>query len=206
VTAHECYNAAAETIAMQLDHETQRDVAQAARDVCHAAALFRPRDARGNGMRVLVTAAGKLGFVGAVPGRGYVYAPAHPRVGPWPPIPEVWISIANRVAGPHPWDSAILNWYAQGTALGWHRDQSERDTSLPIVTISLGWSASWAVRADEDAPIYRCPLHSGDVTLLAGESRMWLHTIERIKDTGYPMLGRAPVENGRLSITLRVAG
>jgi len=101
------------------------------------------------------------------------------------------------------WDSAIINWYDPEAALGWHRDQAELDRSLPIVTISLGDAASWAIREGPGQPISRCRLESGDVTLLAGITRPWLHTIERIIPA--PLL--SPLQTrGRVSITVRVAG
>lgn len=104
---------------------------------------------------------------------------------------------------PSNWDSAIINWYDEDAALGWHRDLAERDRTLPIVTISLGDACSWAIRADESSPVSRCRLESGDVTVLAGPSRGYLHTVERI--IAAPLL--SPLKaRGRLSITLRCAG
>ena len=152
-------------------------------------------------MRVRVTSAGTLGWGGD--GGSYTYAPRDPHGNPWPPIPDLWREVADRVAGPQPWDCAIVNWYDSDASLGWHRDLGERDRSKPIVTISLGDAAAWAVRLDEDAPISRARLESGAVTLLAGRTRMALHTIERV--IAAPMFSplRRP---GRVSITLRVAG
>lgn len=171
-----------------------------AREVCLHAPLVRPKTPNGLDMRVRVTAAGQLGWVGD---GAYRYDPLHSSGRPWPPIPPRWREIADAVAGPHPWDSAILNWYDPEASLGWHRDLAEQNRSLPIVTISLGDACSWAIRADDESPITRCRLESGDVTLLAGRTRLYLHTVERIISS--PLLSplRRP---GRISITLRVAG
>ena len=104
-----------------------------------------------------------------------------------------------------PWDSAIINWYPPGSSLGWHRDIHEADRTLPIVTISLGDACSWAIRADEESPVCRCRLETGHITLLAGEKRLWLHTVERVIPA--PMFSPLGTRTrGRLSITIRVAG
>lgn len=196
---------AAETVVEQLDRHVQDRLIADARKIIGAAPLVRPTTPGGTPMRVRVTAAGELGWVGD---GAYRYDP-HQRDGrPWPEIPDLWRGIADRAAGRHPWDSAILNWYDPGAALGWHQDRAEADHSLPIVTISLGDAASWAVAPDLDdgerGEPSRVRLDSGAVTLLAGESRMYWHTIERLIPA--PLLSPFGATRGRLSITLRVAG
>jgi len=170
------------------------------RDVCTASPLVRPQTPNGLDMRVRVTSAGRLGWVGD--GR-YRYSETD-RVGrPWAAMPREWSDLADEVAGPHPWDSAIVNWYDADASLGWHRDRSEVDLSLPIVTISLGDACSWAVRLEDDEPVSRVRLESGAVTLLAGPLRSALHTVERI----IPAELFSPLSvRGRISITIRVAG
>lgn len=193
-------NLAIESVVGQLDFETQRELVDQVRAVCKVSPLVRPHTPNGLPMRVRVTAAGMLGWVGD---GEYRYSATDSRGELWPAIPEPWVDIADRFAGPHRWDCAIINWYDPDASLGWHRDQSEVDRSLPIVTISLGDACSWAVRLDEDSPISRTRLDSGAVTLLAGPTRMALHTVERIIPS--PMF--SPLKSrGRVSITLRVAG
>jgi alkylated DNA repair protein (DNA oxidative demethylase) len=101
------------------------------------------------------------------------------------------------------WDCAIINWYEPGASLGWHRDLAERNYELPIVTISLGDECSWAIRMDEGSPVHRCRLPSGSVTVLEGQTRLALHTVERIIPS--PLLSPLGATRGRVSITLRVA-
>jgi alkylated DNA repair protein (DNA oxidative demethylase) len=150
-------------------------------------------------MRVRVSAAGQVGWVGD---GAYRYDQAQKNGAPWPPIPTGWSSLADEVAEKHPWDCAIINWYDQDASLGWHADLSEKDKTKPIVTISLGDACSWAVRKDEGSQIYRTRLESGAVTVLRGETRLWLHTVERIIPS--PLFSPLKVR-GRISITLRVA-
>lgn len=177
--------------------EQQRWI-ETVRDVCSGSPLVRPRTPNGLAMRVRVTSAGRLGWVGD--GR-YRYSETDSNGHPWPAMPREWSDLADEIAGPHPWDSAIVNWYDADASLGWHRDQSEVDLSLPIVTISLGDACSWAVRLDDDEPVSRVRLESGAVTLLAGPLRSALHTVERIipAELFSPLAVR-----GRISI--RVAG
>lgn len=211
---------ARDTVVEHLEPHVQARLVEEVRGVLRGAPLVRPSTPGGAPMRVQVSAAGELGWVGD---GAYRYDP-HQRDGrPWPPIPALWTAIASRVAGRHPWDSAIVNWYDSGAALGWHRDLAEGDITLPIVTISLGDAASWAIAAErwssgpggtftpDGAPLLvdkidrvsRVRLESGDVTLLAGESRLYWHTIERI----IPAPLFSPLAHpGRVSITLRVAG
>jgi alkylated DNA repair protein (DNA oxidative demethylase) len=118
-------------------------------------------------------------------------------------MPQAWLELANEIGGDLPWDSAIINWYDENASLGWHQDLNEADLSQPIVTISLGDACSWAIREDKGAPISRIRLESGAVTLLAGPTRGYFHTVERI----IPAPLFSPLqEPGRISVTIRVAG
>lgn len=191
---------ARDTVVERLSPAVQVTIVAQTKAILGKAPLVRPTTPNGIPMRVRVSAAGDLGWVGD---GAYRYDAAQRDGRPWPAMPALWRTIADRAAGPHPWDSAIINWYEEGAALGWHRDMAESDRSLPIVTISLGDACSWAIRAHDDAPISRCRLESGDVTLLAGPTRDYLHTVERIIPT--PLF--SPIDKrGRISITLRVAG
>lgn len=165
-----------------------------------SAPLVRPRTPNGLPMRVRVSAAGKYGWVGD---GAYRYDDKQKTGKPWPAIPDRWLELANDVAGQQSWDSAIINWYEPDASLGWHADESERDTSLPIVTISLGDACSWAIREREGTKIFRSRLESGAITVLRDKTRSWFHTVERIIPS--PLF--SPLKNrGRISVTLRVAG
>ena len=171
------------------------------RDICRSAPLVRPRTAHTRqAMKVRVTAAGELGWVGD--GR-YRYERLDSRGRPWPPLPESWRALASRVAGEQKWDSAIINWYDSQASLGWHQDKDEFDVSLPMVTVSLGDACSWAVRMEVGSPISRVNLGSGGITVLEGPTRSAFHTVERIIHE--PLF--SPLANpGRVSVGIRVAG
>lgn len=179
----------------------QMKLIEQAREVLVDAPLVRPRTPNNMPMRVRVSAAGRLGWVGD---GAYRYSPTQRDGRPWPAMPKAWSDLASYVAQADlPWDSTIINWYDEGAALGWHRDASEVDTTLPIVTVSLGDSCSWAVR-DWSGGVHRARLDSGDITLLRGETRSLEHTVERI--IAVPLFSPLQPTRGRLSITIRVAG
>lgn len=193
-------NLAEKTVALHLDRETQTRLAEQAREVIRRRPLFRPRTPGGLPMRVQVSAAGALGWLGD--NRGYRYSATDPDGRPWPSMPAEWREIADEVAGRHDWDSAIINWYEEGASLGWHQDLSEHDQTLPIVTISLGDDARWGVMAP-GGEAHRTIIHSGSITLLEGDLRLAHHAVERV----IPMPLLSPLRRrGRLSITIRVAG
>lgn len=194
---------AADTVVGQVEPYVQKILVHEVRKVLKQSPLVRPRTPNGMPMRVRVSAAGGLGWVGD---GEYRYEGLDSRGKPWPEIPGLWVHLADQMAGVHKWDSAIVNWYDPDASLGWHQDKGELDLSLPIVTISLGDAASWAIRSDDDlageAPS-RTKIGSGAVTLLAGPTRNYFHTVERI----IPEPLFSPLEvRGRISITIRVAG
>ncbi|MCA9655698.1 MAG: alpha-ketoglutarate-dependent dioxygenase AlkB [Myxococcales bacterium] len=196
----------------RLTRDEQLEMVEQARQVVAASPFKRPMTPGGRRMLVKVSAAGHFGWWSDAKA-GYRYVDRDGAGKPWPEMPRLWGDVADRFAGEHPWDSAILNWYEPEASLSWHVDKSEADVSLPIVTISLGDAASWAVRPP-GGKATRCRVESGDVTLLAGPTRDWEHAIERIYPTPrvgqglLPGVDEAPLlaNPGRISITIRVAG
>lgn len=183
----------------EIDRFEQEAMIDEVRTVLRSAPLVRPRTPNGMPMRVRVSAAGDLGWVGD---GEYRYSATQASGAKWPPMPERWRRLSTQFAGEHAWDSAIVNWYEPGASLGWHRDGAEANITLPIVTFSLGDSCSWAV-ADEAGHNHRARLESGAVTVLAGSTRNLAHTVERI--IANPLFSPLP-SRGRISVTVRVAG
>lgn len=194
---------AIDTLATVLDLDAQLKLVEEVRGVIATAPLRVPLARGGRPMRVKISGAGKLGWT--ADGKSYGYAAAQADGRDWPAIPRRWLDIADQVAGPHPWDSAIVNWYSESASLGFHQDVDEYDLALPIVTISLGDPCRWAVRPPGDRSIKpsACRLESGSVTLLAGETRDYFHAVTKI----FPDPLFSPLKKrGRISITIRVAG
>ncbi|CAN0174868.1 unnamed protein product [Lampetra planeri] len=82
-------------------------------------------------------------------------------------------------------EAAILNFYRADSALGPHVDESELDLSQPLVSFSFGCSAVFLLgglrREDPALPLF---MHSGDVMVMSGESRLRYHAVPRILDSG----------------------
>lgn len=230
---------AASTVVGQLEPSEQTAIVAELVAVLGACPLARPHtppwtDPRtrrvqpGRAMHVKVSAAGARMWW--ADDKGYRYVERHPRGGVLPPLPERWIEIYRAFAtcDEDP-DSAVINWYDgdedPDMGLGWHADRTEaeiqenRDHPADIITISLGRPAMWAIRLREKTPVTRCRLETGAITRLAGPTRLWEHTIERLlepADSGllkpeaiadppfvpYPSPLR---RTGRYSITLRRA-
>ena len=78
-------------------------------------------------------------------------------------------------------EAAIVNYYPTSSTLNPHTDHSERNLSAPLISISLGLSAVFLIGgstlAEPPTPIL---LRSGDVLVMAGESRMAYHALPKV--------------------------
>ncbi len=151
------------------------------------------RIARAAPFRHLVTPGGRLmsvamtnsGAAGWVSDRGgYRYAADDPLSGkPWPAMPSLFRDLAERAAevagfpGFAP-DACLVNRYEPGTRLTLHQDKDEAFHAAPIVSVSLGVSATflWGGQARGDK-VRRHVLHHGDVVVWGGPARMTFHGI-----------------------------
>jgi alkylated DNA repair protein (DNA oxidative demethylase) len=104
-------------------------------------------------------------------------------------------------------DVCLVNFYDHGgDRMGLHRDDSEEASALergsPVVSISLGASATFATAATRDGPRARVTLRSGDVLCFGGAARGIFHGVERVDKpkTAPPGLNMRP---GRLNLTFR---
>ncbi|MHA3902330.1 DNA oxidative demethylase AlkB [Castellaniella sp. WN] len=140
--------------------------------------------------------------------RGYRYSPLDPETGrAWPPMPEVFLLLAREAAatagfGDFAPDACLINRYPPGARMSLHQDRNERDFEAPIVSVSLGMSATFLfgghARADKAA---RVPLHHGDVAVWGGEDRLRYHGILPLDGQPHPLLG-----GRRINLTFRKAG
>jgi alkylated DNA repair protein (DNA oxidative demethylase) len=138
---------------------------------------------------------------------GYRYDHIDPATGkPWPPMPQSFFDMARAAAAAAGYvdftpDSCLINRYNPDTTSSLHRD-GERDTSQPVVTISVGVSVSflWGgnERTDKAKPHL---LTHGDVMVFGGPSRLYFHGVKQLKGgETHPLTGER-----RYSITLRKA-
>ena len=170
-------------------------------------APFRQMSTKGGRrMSVHTTACGDLGWVSNE--HGYRYSPIDPESDhPWPAMPDCLLELAQRAAEAsgftefHP-DSCLINRYLPGARMGLHQDKDEKDFTAPIVSVSLGMSASFLFggfkRSDRPS---RTQLNHADVVVWGGADRLRFHGVMPIGDLAHPQLGRQ-----RINLTLRKAG
>lgn len=116
--------------------------------------------------------------------KGYRYAKFDPITqNKWPAIPKPLLGLASKAAeragytGFIP-DSCLVNRYSGQAKMGLHQDKNERDFNQPIVSFSLGASATflWGGNTRSD-PVSRLTLHHGDVLVFGGPDRLRFHGI-----------------------------
>jgi len=183
-----------------LNRGLQLKVAADVRDTLQAAPAFHPLTPWGKPMRVAMSSAGKYGWFSDT--RGYRYIESHPKGFSWPPIPktvlEVWRELVSAQRLP---DCCLINVYTADAKLGLHQDKDEADFGWPVLSISLGDTATFRIggtsRSDKTQSF---ALESGDVVLLEGSSRLAFHGIDRIRAGTSTLLP----DGGRINLTLRV--
>ncbi len=179
----------------------QAQLAAAVADVAARAPWFLPRMPRtGKAFSVRMTNCGTLGWVSDI--GGYRYQPLHPVTGaPWPPIPELALRAWRELADyPLPPQACLVNFYDVSARMGLHQDSDEGDFSAPVVSISLGDDALYRYGGQRrNDPTKSVKLHSGDVVVLGGPSRLAFHGVDRIFGGSSALLPGG----GRFNLTLR---
>jgi DNA oxidative demethylase len=185
-----------------LSVDQQRHLMTAIRGVIATSPLYQPTMPRtGRPFGVKMTNCGTLGWVSDKRG-GYRYQPTHPDTRlPWPPMPaqlvDLWTDVSNYCAPP---EACLINFYDAGCRMGSHVDRDELAFDAPVVSISLGCDAIFHLGGLERRdPKQRIRLHSGDVVVMGGASRLCHHGIDRI----FPDTSRLLSEGGRINLTLR---
>lgn len=188
-----------------LGRPAQTALAAAIGDVLAEAPPFTPRMPRtGKPFSVTMTNCGPLGWVADKDG-GYRYQAKHPATGrPWPDMPAQLLQLWQEHAGyPAPPEACLVNIYEAGAKMGLHRDEDEADVAAPVLSISLGDDCLFRFGGTRrGGPTQSVRLHSGDVVVLGGASRLAYHGVDRI----YP--GTAPPglelpAGARINLTLR---
>ena len=160
----------------------------------------------GRPMSIALTACGALGWHSDA--HGYRYTRIDPHSGrPWPPMPNCFLALARNAAEAAGFyafqpDTCLINRYLPGGRLSLHQDRDERDFSAPIVSVSLGMSATFLfgglARSDRTS---RVPLHHGDVVVWGGPDRLRYHGVLPLAGPAHPLLGEQ-----RINLTFRKAG
>jgi alkylated DNA repair protein (DNA oxidative demethylase) len=188
------------------DEAAQLAIMRDVEDVLALAPLFLQTMPRtGAPPSVRMSNAGEFGWVSDREG-GYRYQATHPATGePWPPIPQglldVWKEVTGEVQLPN---LCLINYYDSDARLGLHQDRGESSLDAPVVSISLGDDATFAVGgATRRDPVRRLQLHSGDLVWFGGPSRLIFHGVEGIRLGTSSLLQRFGFEGGRINLTLR---
>lgn len=160
----------------------------------------------GRSMSVALTNCGALGWHSD--SHGYRYIRLDPQTGqPWPAMPAPFLQLARSAANTAGFsfytpDACLINRYLPGSRLTLHQDRDEHDYSAPIVSVSLGMSATFLFgglkRSDRTA---RVDLHHGDVVVWGGSDRLRYHGILPLHGPAHPLLGEQ-----RINFTFRKAG
>lgn len=172
-----------------------------------AEAPFRHMITRGGfTMSVALTNCGQLGWT--TDRRGYRYTCIDPESQrPWPAMPDAFSRLAREAASAAGFasfepDACLMNRYLPGSRLTLHQDKDERDFDAPIVSVSLGMTATFLFggcdRTDKTSKI---ALYHGDVAVWGGEDRLRHHGIMPLKGQPHPSLG-----SQRINLTFRKAG
>jgi alkylated DNA repair protein (DNA oxidative demethylase) len=184
-----------------LDRSGQEQLAAALRDVIRQAPLFPPRMPRtGSPFSVRMTNCGRLGWVSDI--SGYRYQDTHPLTGqPWPPIPELLLKAWSELGRyQHEPEACLINYYGPSAKMGLHQDRDEKNLRAPVVSLSLGDTCIFRFGGvQRGGATHTLRLASGDAVVLANETRLAFHGVDRIIAGTSTLLA----EGGRFNLTLR---
>lgn len=187
-----------------IDHAAR--LAQALRMIEAKAAFRHMITPGGHRMRVAMTNCGPLGWI--TDRSGYRYTDYDPLTGrAWPAMPPVFRQLAVDAAKAAGFDhfvpdACLINRYAPGAGLSLHQDKNERDFDHPIVSVSLGVSATFLFGgwSRGERPL-RIQITHGDVVVWGGPARLRYHGIAPLKSADHPFAGPH-----RINLTFRRAG
>ena len=155
----------------------------------------------GTPLSVVMSNFGELGWV-TDKEDGYRYESHHPKTGaPWPPLPDALIKLWRDVTDwPDLPEACLINWYREGSKMGMHVDRDELAVNAPVVSISLGDPAIFRIGGrTRGGATQGVKLYSGDVVVLAGESRRCYHGVSKVH---YGESALVP-KGGRINLTMR---
>jgi alkylated DNA repair protein (DNA oxidative demethylase) len=185
-----------------LDYPAQQQLVDTIRDVVEMAPLYRPEmPNNGKPFSVRMTNCGSLGWVSDQQ-NGYRYQANHPKTGkPWPDIPQSLLNIWRETSGVDflP-EACLINFYDQSAKMGLHQDNDETNLEAPVVSISLGDTCLFRVgQTTRGGQTKSFKLHSGDIVVLSGPSRLCFHGVDKLYPDTSPLLKNG----GRINLTFR---
>ena len=114
-------------------------------------------------------------------------------------MPAAFLNLATSAAaasgfGGFEPDSCLINRYEPGARLSLHQDKNERDFGAPIVSVSLGLTATFLFgglsRGDRPRRVW---LESGDVAVWGGRARLVFHGVRPLADGQHWLTGNCRV-------------
>ena len=181
------------------------DLLAALRDIEAQAPLRHMVTPGGHRMSVAMTNCGSFGWI--TDRAGYRYDANDPETGrPWPPMPPSFRALAAQAAAEAGFDGfspevCLINRYAPGARMSLHQDRDEHDFGAPIVSVSLGLSATFLFgglkRSDKTR---RFRLEHGDVVVWGGPARLVFHGVAPLAAGEHALLG-----GHRINLTFRKA-
>ena len=155
-----------------LSPAAQAELVKTLREIVGQAPFFRPvMPGTGQPFSVRMSNAGPLGWVSDK--SGYRYQPTHPDTGlAWPRIPASVLAAWDELTGyPAPPECCLINLYrGENAKMGLHRDADEETFDAPVLSLSLGDSATFRLGgATRRGPTKAMTLHSGTALVLGGE-------------------------------------
>lgn len=159
----------------------------------------------GYSMSVAMTNCGQRGWVTSR--SGYQYADIDPITNqPWPDMPARYMVLAQAAANKAKFanfipDSCLINEYQAGAKMSLHQDKDEADLSAPIVSVSLGLSATFLLGGFvRQQKAERITLHHGDVMVWGRADRLRFHGIQPLKSALHSV-----TQDCRINLTFRKA-
>lgn len=180
------------------------DLIAAIADVTARAPFRHMTTPGGRTMSAAMSNCGRAGWV--TDAKGYRYTATDPSSDePWPAMPEVILDLAVSAAREAGFafapDACLINRYLPGARMGLHSDADEPDGDSPIVSVSLGLTATFLFGGPtRNGPTEKIVLAHGDVVVWGGALRRAYHGIAPLKDGDHPVLGCQ-----RLNLTIRKA-
>jgi DNA oxidative demethylase len=159
----------------------------------------------GHAMSVAMTNCGSAGWV--TDRSGYRYDADDPEAGkPWPAMPASFRGLAGSASAEAGFsgfapDACLINRYAPGARMSLHQDRDETDFGAPIVSVSLGLSATFlfgGLQRSDRPRRYR--LEHGDIAVWGGPARLAFHGVAPLADGEHALMGRQ-----RINLTFRKA-